>query len=70
MACQRCSAPLTGIEGHDGLFAYRMNGAHMYFKCSACEQLWMRMYRGEGSFEWVPQETELAGLRLPGVRST
>jgi hypothetical protein len=41
----------------------------MYFKCSACEQFWMRMYRGEGSFEWVPQDAEIAGLRLAGTRS-
>ena len=64
--CTSCVAEPDGIEGHDDLFAYRMAGSRMQFKCRNCDALWTRSCKGEGAFDWAASSEDLPGLHAPG----
>ena len=66
--CTSCRSGPTGIEGHDGLFAYRMAGSRMQFKCRECDSLWTRSYKGEGGLDWSASLDELPGWEAPGYK--
>jgi hypothetical protein len=66
--CESCLAGPDGIEGHKDLFAYRMTGSKIQFKCRDCESFWTRNYRGEGGFDWMQLRDELPGAPVPGWR--
>ena len=67
--CGKCKAPPVGIEGHADLFAFRMSGSHLHFKCSTCDALWTRLYSGEGNFTWAPAGDDPLGIPVPGGKS-
>lgn len=67
--CDGCTAQPTGIEGHGELFAHRMSGSRMQFKCRSCGALWHRTYTGEGAFEWTHSSGDFLGSEIPGRRA-
>jgi hypothetical protein len=56
--CTYCRRGPQGIEGHHALFLMDIERGPDYdvgtplFRCSICEHLWERVYRGEGAFRW------------------
>ena len=62
--CAHCQAGPHGIEGHHGLFLMDIERGPDYdigtplFRCTVCQHIWERSYRGEGVFKW---------RRLPGL---
>ena len=64
--CAQCQQRPTGIDGHEDLFAHKMGGAQMQFKCRSCGHLWTRRYVGDGSFLWEqPRAGEHPGIEMP-----
>ena len=63
MACERCLAGPTGLEGHqdltlffDGQPRYGQAGGHHRFMCVGCASKWARLYEGGGVFQWRRDE--------------
>lgn len=63
MACERCHAGPTGLEGHpeltlyhDGQPRYGQAHGHHLFMCVVCAAKWARHYEGGGEFRWTRHE--------------
>ena len=65
--CNLCERGPMGIEGHQDLFAYRLDARHMQFRCRVCGTVWERQPGSGTTLRWCePTGAESRGLGLPG----